>query len=337
MSTKKNVKNDHVWKAMHESLNIEVPENLEKQLKKTLNSFRQDMREHPYIRKLEGRQFPLGRNLFFFSRRWVRPFLLGGIGLTVAIVVGLFILGNNPPTWAQVQERFGTMPFFAASIYRRNVIIGDQSPNPLAEPELIELWAEQGNRVRIRSGSKLTFVDKGEILNTFDLLTRSEDYPDSNTYLISNKLGKSNKFSLDSILMGKNRSVPEHIPKEFLEKLSSSGLVDTTSRVIPDAGVSEGIVVFDIGYFYNNALYLRARAWVLRQSRLPIRIVMWEVDRQFTGQLVRSPMWDIIFNYSMEPPKEFFEPKAFAAKLEDQTNSIEDLLYMFHQHAGGNL
>ncbi len=68
MNTKKNdhMKNDGAWKAVHEAFNTEVPEHLEKQLQKTLNAFRQDMREHPYVRSLERHGFPLRRKLIFF-------------------------------------------------------------------------------------------------------------------------------------------------------------------------------------------------------------------------------------------------------------------------------
>ena len=220
MNTEKkdDMKNNGGWQAMYESLNTEVPENLEKQLKKTLNSFRQDMREHPYVRRLERHGFPLRRNLVFLSRRWVQPFLLAGMVLVVFAVVGVVIFGNKPPTWAQVQERFGTIPFYTASIYRRNVIIGDHPMNPLAEPELIELWSGYGNRIRIRSGSKVTFVLKGEILNTFDLITRSEAYPDSIAYIIANKVKRSGKFSLESILMPKNLPESDPLIKGILKK-----------------------------------------------------------------------------------------------------------------------
>jgi hypothetical protein len=76
--------NDHVkkegaWKAVHEAFNTDVPEPLERELQKNLNAFRQDMREHPYVRRLERHGFPLRRKLIFFSRPWVRPFLLAGI------------------------------------------------------------------------------------------------------------------------------------------------------------------------------------------------------------------------------------------------------------------
>ena len=343
MNTEKkdHMKNDGAWKAVHEALSTEVPEHLEKQLKKTLNAFRQDMREHPYVRRLERHGFPLGRKLIVFSRPWMRPFLLAGMGLAVVVVAGSLILGNNPPTWAQVQERFGSMPFFTASIYKRDVKIAGYPVNPLAEPKFVELWVGYGNRVRIRSGSKVTFAEKGEILNTFDLITRTEADTDGITNFIVNKLGKSDTISLDSMQMVENPfspdDIPEWVPKEWKSKeWGSSGLVDTTSRVITDPAVSEDVVVFDIKYFYNKAIYARARAWALRQSMLPIRIVIWEVDSQFTGRLVRSPTWDMIFSYSKEQPKDFFDPKAFSAKLKDPANSTEQLLYMFHQNPGGD-
>ena len=113
---KDHMKNDGAWEAVHDAFNTEVPEHLEKQLKKNLNAFRQDMREHPYVRRPERPGFPLWRKLFFFARPWFRPLLLTGMGLAVVVIVGSFILGNNPPTWAEVQERFGSMPFFAASM-----------------------------------------------------------------------------------------------------------------------------------------------------------------------------------------------------------------------------
>ena len=53
------MKNDGAWTTAHEALSSEVPEHLEKQLQKKLNAFRQDMRAHPYVRRLcvEGRSF----------------------------------------------------------------------------------------------------------------------------------------------------------------------------------------------------------------------------------------------------------------------------------------
>ena len=338
---KDHMKNDGAWKAVHEALSTEVPEHLEKQLKKTLNAFRQDMREHPYVRRLERHGFPLGRKLIVFSRPWMRPFLLAGMGLAVVVVAGSLILGNNPPTWAQVQERFGSMPFFTASIYKRDVKIAGYPVNPLAEPKFVELWVGYGNRVRIRSGSKVTFAEKGEILNTFDLITRTEADTDGITYFIVNKLGKSDTISLDSMQMVENPfspdDIPEWVPKEWKSKeWGSSGLVDTTSRVISDPVVSKDVVVFDREYGYAGTKGARARVWALRKSRLPIRVVMWLRDYDGDYRLIRSPIWDMIFTYSKEQPKEFFYPEAFASKLKDPANSIESLLYMFHQYPGGD-
>ena len=333
MNTENNdrVKKEGAWKVVHEAFNSEVPEPLEKQLRKSLNAFRQDMQEHPYVRRLERHGFPLTRRLIFFSRPWVRPLLLAGMGLAVLVIVGSFILGNKPPTWAEVQERFGSMPFFEASIYRRDVIIANYPLNPLAEPQLVELWAGYGNRIRIRSGSKVSFVDKGEILNTFDLITRSEDYADSLTYTIVNIFGKSDTNALDSLLMP---FTPDLVTESISKEWKYGKLVDTTSLVISDPGVSKDLVVFDFEFFYIKTKYAKARVWALRKSRLPIRIVVWAIDSQVTGELVRSPMWDMIFTFSKEQPKEFFEPDVFAAKLRDPANSVESLLYMVHQYPG---
>jgi len=339
---KDHMKNDGAWEAVHDAFSTEVPEHLEKQLKKSLNGFRQDMREHPYVRRPERHEFPLRRKLTFFSRPWVRPFLLAGMGLAVVVIIGSFILGNNPPTWAEVQERFGSMPFFAAKIFTRDIKIDGYPLNPLVEPKLVEVWAGYGNRMRIRSGSKVTFADKGEILNTFDMITRSEAGTDSITYFWVNKLGKSDTISLDLLLRVENPlsldDIPEWFPKGFFSKeWSSSRPIDTTSSVISDPVASKELVVFDHESGYAGTEGLRARIWALRESRLPIRVAIWlrdYDDRDY--RWIRSPIWEMIFTYSKEQPKEFFNPKAFAAKLKDSANSIDSLLYMFHQDPGGD-
>ena len=326
---KDHMKNDGGWKTMHESLSYEVPENLEKQLKKTLNFFRQDMREHPYVRRLERHGFPPRRNLIFLSRRWFRPLLLAGTGLAAAAVLGFLILGNNPPTWAQVQERFRSMPFCAVSIYKRDIT---HSGNPLIEPKLVQVWTGYGARIRIRSGSKVTFADQGEILNTFDLITRSEAYADGDTYDIVNTVGKSNANTLDSLLMPfTSELVPESISKEW----KYGELFDTTSLVISDPAASKDLVVFDHEFFYLKSKAWRTRVWALRKSRLPIRVLIWpRVD--LNGPLALSPKWDMIITYSKEQPKQFFDPETFAAKLKDPAISIESLLYMFHEYPGSD-
>jgi hypothetical protein len=267
---------------------------------------------------------------------------LAGTGLAAAAVLGFLILGNNPPTWAQVQERFGTMPFFAAKIYIRDIKIYSYPLNPLVEPKLVEVWAGYGNRIRIRSVSTVTFADKGKILNTFDLITRGEADTDGITYYLVNKFGKSDTISLDSILSAENPPELEYISntpsREWWSKeWSTSGLVDTTSRVISNPAVSEDIVVFDHEFFYDQYRYAIARVWALRQSRLPIRVAIWMKDHDDRDyQMIRSPVWDMVFTYSKEQPEEFFDPEAFVAKLKDPAISIESLLYMYYQYPEGD-
>ena len=335
---KDHMKNDGAWKAVHEAFDTEVPEHLEKQLQKTLNAFRQDMREHPYVRRPQPHGFPLRRKLAFFSRPRVRPFLLAGMGLAVVVVIGFFVLGNKPPTWAEVQERIGSMPFFAASVYYRDGLFRDE-PIPLCNPEIAVLWAGHGNRVRMLSGSKVTFFDKGEILKSFDLITRSEGYPDGRTYHLVTLLRKSNTNVLDSFLMpfvSKESPLKSNlIPESKNKKWRTRGLVDTTSFVISDPVVSKDLVVFDIQRFFEKYKASRTRVWALRESRLPIRVVVWLQGGWESGRL-NVPYLDVIFTYSKEQPKKFFDPEAFAAQLKDPSISVDSLMYMFHEDPGGD-
>lgn len=232
------------------------------------------------------------------------------------------------------------MPFVAAKIYIRDIKIDGYPLNPLVEPKLVEVWAGYGNRMRIRSGKKITFADKGQILNTFDLVTRTEADTDSVTYFVVNKFGKSDTISLDVMLRVENPlspdEIPEWFPKGFFSKVWSSKN-DTTPLVISDPVVSKELVVFDHEFGYAGTKTLKARVWALRESRLPIRVAISlrdYDDRDY--RLIRSPIWDMIFNYSKKQPEEFFDPEAFAVKLKDPAISIDRLLYMFHQYPGGD-
>jgi hypothetical protein len=333
------VKNEGPWKAVQEAFDGEIPDHLEKELEKNLSAFRQDMREHPYVRRPQPHGFSLWRKFIFFSRPWFRPLLLAGMGLAVVVVIGFFVLGNKPPTWAEVQERFGSMPFFAASIYYRDGLFRDQT-NPLCEPKIAVLWAGHGKSVRILSGSKVTFFDKGEILKTFDLITRSEDYPDGPTYHLVTMLRKPNTNVLDSFLMPfvskesplKSDLFPESL---YYKKYQTSGLVDTTSFVISDPVVSKDLVVFDIQRFFEKYKASRTRVWALRESRLPVRVVVWLQGMWESGQL-NVPYLDVIFTYSKEQPEKFFDPEEFASQLKDPSISVDSLMYMFHEFPGGD-
>jgi hypothetical protein len=336
------VKNHNTWNEVHEAFNREVPGQLENQLQGALNAFREDLREHPYVCRRRQRGFSLKQFLDAFSRPWFRSFLLVGMALAVVVVVGSIILGNEAPTWANVQQRFAVTPFFKISIYRRDLKLPDYNAppqDPLAEPRFVEVWGGHGNRLRIRSGSKLTFAEKGEILKTFDLITRTEAYPDSIIYHLVNTAGRTDPFSLSNWLITENPLGPEDIPGWFPKEFSSKGkgsskLVDTTSRVIQDPVVSEDVVVFDFGLSYYGRKYGMARIWALRKSMLPIRVVMMPMNS--SEQPIPSATWDMIFSYSKEQPKEFFDPQVFAAKLKDPANSIESLIYMFHQYPAGD-
>jgi hypothetical protein len=186
----------------------------------------------------------------------------------------------------------------------------------------------------------VTFFDKSEILKTFDLITRSEGYPDGKTYHLVTLLRKPKTNVLDSFLMPfvsrESLLKSDHFPESsYYKKWRSSGLVDTTSFVISDPVVSKDLVVFDIQRFFEKYKSSRTRVWALRESRLPIRVVVWLQGMWETGQL-KVPYLDMIFTYSKEQPEKFFDPEAFAAQLKDPSISVDSLMYMFHEDPGGD-
>jgi hypothetical protein len=70
------------------------------------------------------------------------------------------------------------------------------------------------------------------------------------------------------------------------------------------------------------------RIWALRASRLPVRITVWDPrDGRST---------DAVFTYSHDQTPEFFDPNAFAARLQNRTGGRPvDVAYAFLKDPGG--
>ena len=111
--------------------------------------------------------------------------------------------------------------------------------------------------------------------------------------------------------------------KSIIEAMSGENVIDTTSLVVSDIGVSKDLLVFDAESF--DTLW-NIRVWALRESKLPIRILKWH--RRY------DRYEESLFNYSKEQPKAFFDPHAFKQKLVDPSYSAHDLKYMFLQDPG---
>ena len=102
--------------------------------------------------------------------------------------------------------------------------------------------------------------------------------------------------------------------------MTVENIIDATSLVISDAEVSRDLPVFDAESY--DTLW-NIRVWALRESRLPILMLKWH--RRY------ERYEEVLFNYSKEQPKEFFDPDAFAAKLKDPAYTEHQLKYMFFQ------
>ena len=94
----RNKKNNHSLKAINEAFNSESPDRLKKQLKKSLDGFRQDLKEHPYVRKLERHEVSKKHLILPDLRNLFRPLLLSGVGLACVATLAFFLIGNDPPT-----------------------------------------------------------------------------------------------------------------------------------------------------------------------------------------------------------------------------------------------
>ena len=310
MSTEKssNKKNTHTFKAINEAFNSELPNQLKNQLKKSLDGFRQDLKEHPYVRKLEGREVGKKQMVLLNLRNLFRPLILSGAGLACVATLVFLLAGNKQPTWAEVSERIYSASNATAVIYVKS--------HAFSETRQIEFWRGYGDRFRIRSGNLITFASD-DFVKTFNLETRSECYPQS----ASGTMCYHSDAFLILRLSRKMRGAS--IEEAIIQGMSGTNIVDATAIINANPEVSKDLVVFDADTRDGN---WRIRVWVLRESRLPVRISEW------------SPMggrYETLLSYSKEEqPQEFFDPDAFEAVLKDKSKSIVSLIYMFFKDPG---
>ncbi|MBN2309705.1 MAG: hypothetical protein JXR94_12070, partial [Candidatus Hydrogenedentes bacterium] len=124
----------------------------------------------------------------------------GSVAVALALVAGVFLfaLGRSAkPTWADVSRRFDSVPFFYATIYFKS--------DAVARPVQVELWMQQGGRLRLRAGNHVVFGNEGRPAETvtFDA-GRAGDagYADARQMIaeIAATLGDADAFSLDTLL-----------------------------------------------------------------------------------------------------------------------------------------
>ena len=322
MSDKKQEsKNGDTFAAFNkEVLNAEIPDSLVKQLKQSLDGFRQDLRFHPYVTKQKRGE----------SSKWQRilprPHILAwssvlAIAVLICVTIGMsFFLGKSTPTWAEVNKGFGSVSVYSGSYYLRKRSFLDSTKQYFVSDRIIgqfidstiqiEYWLGSDNRIRLIMDRTVTFAKKGGFIKTFALDTRKEIIPDIMTLWFLEMRGFGGYF--------KFAHKPSPNRYDF-GALFLGRIDDTTTFVNTHTEISKDLVVFDVESDEGTMGQWRYRVWALRSSKLPIRVI---------GRNSAGAREDNVYSYIKEQPKEFFDPEIFEAKLKDPTNGVVSLLYM---------
>jgi len=220
--------------------------------------------------------------------------------IIIAAVIGIHQISATGIAWADVAERFRTVPFFSATIYMKE--------DALEEPRQLELWMGPEGRSRMRIGHQVIFGRAGQALKAFDIRKRIEVEPDIQAVELLDMLGNMEEYSLETVI----------------RSITGGKLVDVTPLVNADAVISEDMVVFDA---LSNDSPEWLRVYALRESRLPIGIRIWDPR---DGESV-----DVFISYFKDQPDLFFNAQAFANKLADPACPDTDLVHIFLNDPGG--
>lgn len=219
--------------------------------------------------------------------------------LTVVGQLGGFLTGGSV-AWADVTQRFQSVPFVYASIYVKK--------DALAEPRQFELWMGQGGYARVRVGSQVVFGRDGEVTRAFDIRDRGEVEADCTAADIVRMLATPGEFSLETVI----------------RSISGGKLVDVTPAMNADAAIGEDLAVFDAHSAISPGW---VRIYALRESRLPVGLRIWDPAEGFGV--------DALITYAKEQPRVFFDPDAFGERLRQSGDAAVTLAYLFLKDPGG--
>jgi len=221
--------------------------------------------------------------------------------IVIAAFIGIHQISAPGIAWADVAERFQTVPFFSVSIYVKE--------DATSEPEQMELWMSRTGQTRMRVGTHVIFGSGGEIDQAFDIKMRSRTEADEKTVMFLKKIGQADEFSLESVI----------------RVMFGGTMQEVTPLINPDAVISQDMVVFDVELPGTPEW---VRIWALRESRLPVRIRVWDPrDGETT---------DAVFEYSKEQADEFFDSEAFENLLgTGRADNHVNLAYAFLKDSGG--
>jgi len=238
-----------------------------------------------------------------FENRLARLAAAALILLSLAILVGQFgtVLTGGNVAWADVTQRFQSVPFFSATIYMKE--------DAGSEPTQMELWMSRDGRIRLRAGTQVIFARPGKVIKAYDVKSRQPVEASELATAFIEKIGQAGEFSLDAIIA----------------VMFGGQATEVTPLVNPNAVISQDMVVFDVELSGTPEW---VRIWALRESRLPVRIAVWDPrDGAAT---------DAVFTYSREQSDGFFDPNAFDGLLHSGAgNSRVSVAYAFLKDPGG--
>jgi hypothetical protein len=197
----------------------------------------------------------------------------------IAVLIGInhFGMSTTSVLWADVVDRFESVPFFKLTIY-----LGYDNS---AEAKKIEIWKSEDSHVRAYEGNKVIFADfsNGKTnLVAFDRTTGESVNTMGYVSMILGDLCSEGRFSLDTII----NSIP-----------SKEGITPVKTA---DTAASKETVVFEIKH-------KETPEWIsilaLRGSKLPIRMSFHDPRNNERG--------DFLFDYSEKRDTQFFDPQTF--------------------------
>lgn len=204
--------------------------------------------------------------------------------IIIAVFIGIdqFDTNGSSVAWADITERFESVPFFSVTIY--------VSQGATTKAQKIEIWKSETSQVRAHEGNKVIFANFADGNNAIAAFDRSTKQPVNTMGLLSAillpELCPEGRFSLDTIINSFPSEVKSITPVE-----------------IADTAASREIVVFEAKHKTTPE---RLSIWALRKSKLPIQLRFRDPRNNECG--------DFLFNYSEKKGSEFFNPEAFTSQ-----------------------
>ena len=257
------------------NLDLDIDTNTQKDravLNELLEAQKKSMKQHSAYSLSKIRRFIMENPMTKFAAAAV---------IIIAVLIGVNPLGSSKTNvlWADVAERFESVPFFHLTMY-----IGDETST---ETRKIEIWKSQDSRVRAHEGNTVVFADFSKEESKIIIFDRSTKEPvnsNGNAPMFLTLLCRQGQFSLDTL----TDSFPP-------------GVNGITPIETVDTAASRETVIFEARHETTPE---RLTIWALRESKLPIRVCFNDPRKNEYG--------DFFFDYSQQKEAKFFDPKAFS-------------------------